>query len=76
MVSTFQEYEIHPVEIQYGLLQVAEALNFLHGDVKMMHGNLHPGAIVITKKGTWKLMGFNFCCYSQYQSEAQVGDTY
>jgi len=38
----------------------------------MMHGNLTPESIVINAQGGWKLMGFNFCCYSHYQSEAQV----
>ena len=38
----------------------------------MMHGNLIPQNVVVTGLGNWKLMGFNFCCFSQYQSDAQV----
>ena len=38
----------------------------------MMHGNLTPQNIVVNSSGSWKIMGFNFCCYSQYQSDAQV----
>ena len=67
-----QEHELYPVEIRYGLLEIAEALEFLHSDVKMMHGNVTPECVVVTTGGNWKLMGFNFCCFSQYQSEAQV----
>ena len=69
-----KEYELHPIESQYGLLNIAEALQFLHSGVRLMHGNITPEAIVVTGSGTWKLMGFNFSCYSQYQSEAQVKD--
>lgn len=61
------------MEIQYGLMQLAEGLEFLHSDVKMMHGNLNSQSVVVNSQGAWKLMGFNFCYYSQYQSEAQVG---
>lgn len=67
-----QEHQLHPIELQYGLMQVAEALNFLHSDVKMMHCNLTPHNVVVSAWGHWKLMGFNFSCFSQYQSEAQV----
>ena len=70
--TPLQEHQLRPIEIQYGLLEVSEALLFLHADVKMMHGNLTPEAIVINAQGVWKVMGFNFCCYSHYQSEAQV----
>ena len=38
-----------------------------------MHGNVTPEVVVVTDGGTWKLMGFNFSCYSQYQSETTVG---
>ena len=61
------------MEAHYGLLQIAEALNFLHNDVKMMHGNLMLNNILISRHGDWKLAGFNFASFVQYQTTAQVG---
>ena len=63
---------MHPIEIQYGLFNLSEALEFLHCGVKLLHGNITPEVVVVTGGGTWKLMGFNFSCYSQYQSETTV----
>ncbi len=71
-LHVLQEHQLHPIEVQYGLLQVAEGLDFLHSSVKMIHGNLCPSNIVVTSRGAWKLLGFNFCCFSQYQTDAQV----
>jgi SCY1-like protein 2 len=65
-----KEYEVHPIEIQYGLFNLSEALQFLHSGVRLMHGNITPEVVVLTGGGTWKLMGLNFSCYSQYQSES------
>ena len=67
-----QEHNFHPVEIKYGLLQLAEGLSFLHDDARLFHGNLTPENVIINHKGEWKLGGFHFCCYAQYTSSAQV----
>ncbi|XP_025993291.1 SCY1-like protein 2 isoform X2 [Solenopsis invicta] len=59
--STFvKEYELQELEIKYGLLQITEALLFLHGNCKFLHRNVCPTSIIITKRGTWKLSGFEF----------------
>ncbi|XP_011874672.1 PREDICTED: SCY1-like protein 2 isoform X2 [Vollenhovia emeryi] len=59
--STFvKEYELHELEVKYGLLQITEALLFLHGNCKFLHRNVCPTSIIITKRGTWKLSGFEF----------------
>ena len=55
------QYEFFDVEIKYGLLQVSEGLAFLHNDVKLLFRNLCPENIILTKKGVWKLFGFEFC---------------
>lgn len=47
-------------EIQCGLLQISKALQFLHGDAQMVHGNLVPSSIVVDAKGDWKLAGLAF----------------
>ena len=71
-----QEHNFHPVEIKYGLLQLAEGLSFLHNDARLFHGNLTPENVIINHKGEWKLGGFHFCCYAQYTSSAQVNMYY
>ena len=70
--SYLQEHQLHPIEAHYGLMQVAEALSFLHSDAKMMHGNLTPECVVLNKTGQWKVMGMNFASFVQYQTSSQV----
>ena len=72
LIASLQEHQFHPVEVKYGLLQLAEGLSFLHNDAKLFHGNLTPEIVIINHKGEWKLGGFHFCCYTQYTSSAQV----
>ncbi|XP_019850121.1 PREDICTED: SCY1-like protein 2 isoform X2 [Amphimedon queenslandica] len=62
-----KEYQVHTLEVHYGLLQLAEGLNFLHNNVKMRHGNLCIDNITISTNGDWKLAGFNFA--SSIESE-------
>ena len=45
-----RELEIDELEIQKGLLQVAQGLEFLHGSVGLVHGNLTPEAIYVNVK--------------------------
>lgn len=46
--------------INHILTQVAEAINYLHVTRKMVHLNICPQNIIVTKKGIWKIMGFGF----------------
>ncbi|XP_017884466.1 SCY1-like protein 2 isoform X2 [Ceratina calcarata] len=55
-----KEYDLLDIEIKYGLLQITEALLFLHGTSKVIHRNICPASIIITKRGTWKLAGLEF----------------
>ncbi|XP_043493375.1 SCY1-like protein 2 isoform X1 [Polistes fuscatus] len=57
-----KDYELLDIEIKYGLLQITEALLFLHNSChpKILHRNVCPSNIIITKRGTWKLAGFEF----------------
>ncbi|KAG5991916.1 hypothetical protein E4U52_003218 [Claviceps spartinae] len=50
-----RELEIDELEIQKGLLQVSQALEFLHENAGLVHGNLTPDA------SDWKLSGLSFC---------------
>lgn len=50
-----RELEIDELEIQKGLLQISKALEFLHENAGLVHGNLTPDAILINAK---------VCCFS------------
>ncbi|KAG5960728.1 hypothetical protein E4U58_004554 [Claviceps cyperi] len=56
-----RELEIDELEIQKGLLQVSQALEFLHDNAGLVHGNLTPDAVLINSKSDWKLSGLSFC---------------
>lgn len=45
-----REVEIDELEIQKGLLQVSKALEFLHENAGLVHGNLTPDAVFINAK--------------------------
>nr|XP_029722058.1 SCY1-like protein 2 [Aedes albopictus] len=55
-----KEYSFLDIELKYGILQITEALSFLHYSGQVIHRNVCPSSILITKKGTWKLAGFEF----------------
>ena len=44
----------------HGMLQIAEALSYLHCTERMVHMNVSPHSILITKRGMWKLAGLGF----------------
>ncbi|KAI0812826.1 kinase-like domain-containing protein [Xylaria sp. FL0064] len=56
-----RELEIDELEIQKGLLQVSKALEFLHENASLVHGNLTPEAVLINAKSDWKISGLAFC---------------
>ncbi|KER25046.1 hypothetical protein T265_07437 [Opisthorchis viverrini] len=58
--DTRDGFSLTDVEIKYGLLQLTEALTFLHSDCRRVHLNLVSEAVVINKYGLWKLAGFEF----------------
>lgn len=55
-----KEYFFLDIELRYGLLQLIEALHYLHYNTHMMHRNVCPQVIIVTKRGTWKLFGLEF----------------
>ncbi|WQF86139.1 Putative protein kinase domain, armadillo-like helical [Colletotrichum destructivum] len=56
-----RELEIDELEIQKGLLQISKALEFLHENAGLVHGNLTPDAIIVNAKSDWKISGLAFC---------------
>ena len=55
-----REFELDALEIQKGLLQVAQGLEFLHESAGLVHGNLTPEAIFVNAKSDWKIAGIAF----------------
>ncbi|XP_015781451.1 SCY1-like protein 2 [Tetranychus urticae] len=58
--SVLREYTFSEFETKYGLLQITEALLYLHYTCKIIHRNICPQSVIINKRGTWKLSGFEF----------------
>ncbi|CAB0018305.1 unnamed protein product [Nesidiocoris tenuis] len=58
--SHAREYHFLDIELKYGILQITEALSFLHYTGHVLHRNVCPSSILVTKKGTWKLGGLEF----------------
>ncbi|XP_053956148.1 SCY1-like protein 2 [Anastrepha ludens] len=55
-----KEYNFLDIEIKYGFLQLVEALSYLHYSGHVIHRNVCPSSILVTKRGTWKLAGLEF----------------
>ncbi|KAJ8530979.1 hypothetical protein K7X08_025710 [Anisodus acutangulus] len=52
--------EMGLLEVKHGLLQIAETLDFLHSNARLIHRSISPETILITSNGAWKLGGFGF----------------
>ncbi|XP_027089967.1 SCY1-like protein 2 A [Coffea arabica] len=52
--------EMRLLEVKHGLLQIAETLDFLHNNARLIHRSIAPETILITSNGAWKLGGFGF----------------
>jgi SCY1-like protein 2 len=59
-----REIEIDELEIQKGLLQISKALEFLHDNAGLVHGNLTPDAVLINAKARHNLNLVNLICKS------------
>ncbi|KAK9748953.1 hypothetical protein RND81_02G092400 [Saponaria officinalis] len=56
--------EMGLLEVKHGLLQIAESLEFLHNNARLVHRAISPESILITASGAWKLGGFGFAISS------------
>ncbi|XVF63449.1 hypothetical protein PTKIN_Ptkin09bG0087800 [Pterospermum kingtungense] len=52
--------EMSLLEVKHGLLQIAESLDFLHNQARLIHRAISPENVLITSSGAWKLGGFGF----------------
>ncbi|XVF29813.1 hypothetical protein REPUB_Repub16aG0003400 [Reevesia pubescens] len=76
--------EMGLLEVKHGLLQIAESLDFLHNNARLIHRAISPENVLITSSGAWKLGGFGFAIstdqasndlafhYSEYDIEDSV----
>ncbi|XP_042886446.1 SCY1-like protein 2, partial [Penaeus japonicus] len=55
-----KDYNFLEIELKYGILQLTEALSFLHYSCHVIHRNVTPASVFVTKRGTWKLAGLEF----------------
>ncbi|KAH8369983.1 hypothetical protein KR093_001765, partial [Drosophila rubida] len=55
-----KEYNFLDMELKYGFLQLTEALSYLHYSGHVIHRNVCPSSILITKRGIWKLAGMEY----------------
>ncbi|XP_034232487.1 SCY1-like protein 2 isoform X3 [Thrips palmi] len=55
-----KDYSFLDLEIKYGLLQLTEALSYLHYTHHMLHRHVCPASIFVNKRGVWKLGGLEF----------------
>uniref|UniRef100_A0A7N0ZZD7 Protein kinase domain-containing protein n=1 Tax=Kalanchoe fedtschenkoi TaxID=63787 RepID=A0A7N0ZZD7_KALFE len=60
--------EMGLLEMKHGLLQIAETLDFLHNNARLIHRALSPENTLITSSGAWKLAGFGFAISSDQTS--------
>ncbi|XP_052128902.1 SCY1-like protein 2 isoform X3 [Frankliniella occidentalis] len=58
--SHAKDYSFLDLEIKYGLLQLTEALSYLHYQHHMLHRHVCPASIFVNKRGVWKLGGLEF----------------
>lgn len=58
--AELKDMEMGLLEVKHGLLQIAESLDFLHSNARLVHRALSPENVFITSNGAWKLGGFGF----------------
>ncbi|ANB15290.1 Scy1p [Sugiyamaella lignohabitans] len=58
--STLDTGDLDELVIQRGLLQVTEALMFLHQNAGFVHLDVQPSSVLVDSKGDWKIGGLGF----------------
>ena len=58
------------------VLELLEALNFVHATAKTIHANICPENIYLTKEGKVKLAGFNFSMQFSQQESLPIALSY
>ncbi|KAL5960538.1 SCY1-like protein 2 [Taenia solium] len=55
-------FKFTETELKYGIIQICEALAFIHREGHRFHLNVSPESVVVNRFGSWKLCGFEFAC--------------
>lgn len=58
-------YNLEPLEVKMGFLQLCSAIDFLHEKGQTVHLNISPENVYLTKDGVWKLAGFHFASLAE-----------
>ncbi|KAK4413444.1 SCY1-like protein 2 [Sesamum alatum] len=58
------------LEVKHGLLQIAETLDFLHNNARLIHRAISPESVLITSNGAWKLSGFGFAISTDQSNDS------
>lgn len=67
--SALESGELDEIVIQKGLLQISEALSFIHTVGNFVHLDIQPSSILVNVKGDWKLFGLGFVQNPQEASQ-------
>lgn len=59
-LNSMDKTDLDEITITKGILQVSQGLKFLHDQLKTVHSNICPSAIVITDSFDWKITGLSF----------------
>ncbi|KAH3757306.1 SCY1 2 [Pelomyxa schiedti] len=62
-----QSVDFSPLELKIGILNVLEAMMFLHSQAQLIHLGLSPECVFITNDSKWKLGSFSFSVISGYK---------
>jgi SCY1-like protein 2 len=76
LASERRQVRLSELEVKHGMLQISEALHFLHGDAGLAHRGLCPAHLLITHAGALKLAGFGFAAPLDYKQGAAKGFDY
>ena len=58
--KNFEKLFPSELEMKCNLIDLVDAISFLHGDVKIAHLGINPSSIYLTEEGRWVLGGFVF----------------
>ncbi|KAH9287332.1 SCY1-like protein 2 [Echinococcus granulosus] len=62
VIEKLNNFKFTETELKYGIIQICEALTFIHREGHRFHLNVSPESIVVNRLGSWKLCGFEFAC--------------
>jgi SCY1-like protein 2 len=54
-------------QIKIMMMQLVEAVQFIHQNANIIHRNIEPTSIYMTSEGKWKICGFNFASHANYK---------